>query len=39
MHFLVAFGLGFAVGGSAVGYFSYNYGKKAAAAFAALKKA
>lgn len=39
MHFLFAFAAGFAVGGSAVGYFAFNYGKKVAAAAAAFKQA
>jgi len=39
MHYVYVFLAGLAVGGAGVGYVAYNYGKKVAAALAAVKKA
>lgn len=39
MHVVVGFVAGFAVGGSAVGYVAYSYGKKVAAAVASAQAA
>ena len=39
MHVLAAFVAGAVLGGSAIGYLAYNYGKKAVAAVDAVKQA
>ncbi len=39
LHVLVGFVVGFAVGGAAVGYVAYTYGKKVAAAVVAVQSA